>query len=343
MTIGDYTMKDITFAVPCYNSQEYMRNCIDSLLPGGDRIEIIIVDDGSKDDTGRIADEYEAAYPGIVRAVHQENRGHGGAINHALELAEGRYFKVVDSDDWAGKKAYPKLMEALDRFNSEEHWPDMLIVDYVYDKVNIERKRMMRFRNCFPENEYFGWDKFGHTNLHQYLLMHAVIYKTDLLHESGVKLPEHRFYVDNLFVFIPLPYVKEMYYIDIDFYHYFIGREDQSVNEKVMIGRIDQQLAVTRELVDDYSFEGHKRMVWYRRRYIGIMMEVSSVLCVASEDPALLEKKKELWNYVKEKNPKLYKKLKHNQFGITCNLPGKPGRKILVWGYHFLNKVYGFN
>ncbi len=336
-------MKEITFAVPCYNSQDYMRNCIESLLPGGDRVEIIIVDDGSSDDTGAIADEYEKKYPGIVWAVHQENRGHGGAINHALEMATGRYFKVVDSDDWVGKKAYVKLLEALDRFNDEQHYPDMLIVDYVYDKVNIERKRMMRYRNCFPENEYFGWDKFGHTNLHQYLLMHAVIYRTDILHQSGLKLPEHRFYVDNLFVYIPLPYVNEMYYMDIDFYHYFIGREDQSVNEKVMIGRIDQQLAVTRELVDDYSFEGHKRMVWYRRRYVGIMMEVSSVMCVASNDPELLAKKEELWNYVKEKNPKLYKKLRHNQYGLTCNLPGKAGRKILVWGYHLTNKIYGFN
>ncbi len=336
-------MKDITFAVPCYNSQEYMRKCVDSLLPGGDRVEIIIVDDGSKDETGAIADEYAEKYPGIVRAVHQQTRGHGGAINHALELATGRFFKVVDSDDWAGERAYKQVMRAIASFNKSEHWPDMIIVDYVYDKVGVKKKTMMRYKNCFPQNRFFGWDEFGHTNLHQYLLMHAVIYQTEILRKSGVKLPEHRFYVDNLFVFIPLPYVNEMFYLDVDFYHYFIGREDQSVNEKVMISRIDQQLQVTRELIDDFSFEGHKRLVWYRRRYIGIMLEVSSVLCVASKDPALYQKKKELWKYLKDKNPKLYRKMRYNEFGLTCNLPTPLGRKIFLAGYHFTNKLYGFN
>ena len=134
-----------------------------------------------------------------------------------------------------------------------------------------------------------------------------------------------------------------MFYLDVDFYHYFIGREDQSVNEKVMISRIDQQLQVTRELIDDFSFEGHKRLVWYRRRYIGIMLEVSSVLCVASKDPALYQKKKELWKYLKDKNPKLYRKMRYNEFGLTCNLPTPLGRKIFLAGYHFTNKLYGFN
>lgn len=321
-----------------------MRNCIDSLLGGGDRVEIIIVNDGSKDSTGAIADEYQAKYPNIVRAIHQENRGHGGAINHALEEATGRYFKVIDSDDWAGKKAYNKLMAGLDKFNNEDHYPDMLIVNYVYDKVGVKRKRMMRYKNCFPVDTYFGWDQFGHTNLHQYLLMHAVIYKTSILRESGLKLPEHRFYVDNLFVYIPMPLVKEMYYMNIDFYRYFIGRDDQSVNEKVMIGRIDQQLQVTRELIDAYSFEGHKNLVLYRRKYLRIMMEVSSILCIVSYDPALIEKKKELWKYLKTKDKRLYRLLRYHLMGITCHIPfGKFGWWFTKAGYHVFNKIYGFN
>lgn len=80
--------------------------------------------------------------------------------------------------------------------------------------------------------------------------MHSVIFRTKLLKDCGLKLPEHTFYVDNIFVFEPLPYVKKMYYMDVNFYRYYIGRADQSVNEQVMIGRIDQQLKVNKIMVD---------------------------------------------------------------------------------------------
>ena len=91
--------KLITFAVPCYNSEAYMRGCVDSLLAGGERVEIIIIDDGSTDATGAIADEYASQYPTIVKVVHQENGGHGEGINQGVKNATGIYFKVVDSDD----------------------------------------------------------------------------------------------------------------------------------------------------------------------------------------------------------------------------------------------------
>ena len=100
-------MKLLSIAVPCYNSEDYMRHCIETLLPGGEDVEIIIVDDGStKDRTAEIADEYAAKYPGIVKAVHQENGGHGEAVNTGLRNATGLYFKVVDSDDWLDTESY---------------------------------------------------------------------------------------------------------------------------------------------------------------------------------------------------------------------------------------------
>ena len=103
-------MKLLSIAIPCYNSEAYMRNCIESLLPGGDEVEILIVDDGSvKDNTAQIADEYEARYPGICRAIHQENGGHGEAVNAGLRAATGIYFKVVDSDDWVNAEAYKEV------------------------------------------------------------------------------------------------------------------------------------------------------------------------------------------------------------------------------------------
>ena len=103
-------MKYITFAVPCYNSENYMRRCIDSLLAGGRDVEIILINDGSTDRTAQIADEYQLAHPDIVRAVHKENGGHGSGVNKGLELARGVYYKVVDSDDWLDQEAYRKLL-----------------------------------------------------------------------------------------------------------------------------------------------------------------------------------------------------------------------------------------
>ena len=92
-------MKLLTVTVPCYNSQDYMEKCIESILPGGERVEIIIIDDGSKDNTGRIADELAEKHPSVIRVIHQENGGHGEGINQGLSHATGRYFKTVDSDD----------------------------------------------------------------------------------------------------------------------------------------------------------------------------------------------------------------------------------------------------
>ena len=104
-------MKYISFAIPCYNSEEYMEKAIDSILKGGEDVEIIIVNDGSKDGTSEIAKRYEREYPTIVKAVDKENGGHGDAVNTGLQNATGLYFKVVDSDDWVDEASLKKILE----------------------------------------------------------------------------------------------------------------------------------------------------------------------------------------------------------------------------------------
>ena len=122
-------MKLLSIAIPCYNSEDYMRKCIDSLLPGGEDVEIIIVDDGShRDRTAEIADEYAAQYPTIVKAVHQENGGHGAAVNAGIENATGLYFKVVDSDDWVKEEAYMQVLETLREQTGTNRVLDMSLI-----------------------------------------------------------------------------------------------------------------------------------------------------------------------------------------------------------------------
>ena len=338
-------MKILSIAVPCYNSQEYMRKCVDSLLKGGEDVEILIVDDGSKDDTLKIARDYEEKYPTIVKAIHQENKGHGGAVNTGLAHATGLYFKVVDSDDWLNEEALKKVLEVLKLCVRGPKTLDLLICNYVYEKVGAKRKTVMRYRSALPQDKIFGWDDVKPLGTSHYLLMHSMIYRTELLWECGLKLPEHTFYVDNIFVFEPLPVVQKMYYMNVNFYRYFIGREDQSVNETVMISRIDQQLRVTRRLIDSYlgNKPVNERCRKYMVTYLRIMMEVSSIFLIISGTDENLVKKKELWKYVKDSDSKLYKELRYSILGNTVNLPGKVGRGISKTGYKVMNKLIGFN
>ena len=244
-------MKLLSIAIPCYNSEKYMRKCIDSLLIGGEDVEILIIDDGStKDRTAEIADEYEAQFPTIVRAIHKENGGHGSAVNTGIANATGLYFKVVDSDDWVKQDAYFKILDTLRELAGGGQALDMLISNYVYEKEGERRKKVIQYRHILPVEKMFTWTDCHHFLKGHYILMHSVIFRTRLLQECGLKLPEHTFYVDNLYVFEPLPYVKNMYYLDVNFYRYYIGRQDQSVNETVMISRIDQQIRVTKLMID---------------------------------------------------------------------------------------------
>ena len=238
-------MKLLSVTVPCYNSQEYMRHCIETLLPGGEEIEILIVDDGSTDGTAAIADEFQERYPTIVRAIHQENAGHGGAVMKGLENAAGLYFKVVDSDDWVDPQVLKDLLKLLRRFKQTNQLVDMVVSDFVYDKAGARHKKVMRYPRAIPTDRVLHWEDVGNFPKGHYLLMHSVIYRTQVLRDCGLDLPLHTFYVDNLFVYVPMTQVKTLYYVDRVFYHYFIGREDQSVQEAVMIRRINQQLKVS--------------------------------------------------------------------------------------------------
>ena len=337
-------MKLLTFTIPCYNSQDYMRHCIESILPGGEDVEILIVDDGSKDDTAAIADEYAEKYPTIVKAIHQENGGHGEAVNAGIRNATGLYFKVVDSDDWVDWNAYQAILAKLREIAGGSVALDMLLANYVYEKEGAKHKRVMR-QTGFPKDQIFTWSDVRHFYKGHYILMHSVIYRTKLLRECGLELPKHTFYVDNIYVYKPLPHVRTMYYMDVDFYRYFIGREDQSVNEKVMISRIDQQIRVNKLMVNAYinCKSTNKHLKKYMFSYLDIITTISSIMLIRANTEESLQKKKELLEYIKTEDKQVYRKLRHSLFGRVMNLPGRSGRKMSVAAYKISQKFYGFN
>ena len=339
----------ISFAVPCYNSAAYMDNCIMSLLSVGDDIEVIIVDDGSKNDnTAEIAQKWVEHFPSRVRAVIKENGGHGSAVNAGLEAASGAYFKPVDSDDWVDVHEMKKVLKYLRKQSEkdkEAERTDLVIANYVYDKVHEDKRTEMRYRNVFPQHREFGWEDVGKFMPSQYLLMHSVFYRTQLLKDIDLKLPEHCFYVDNIYVYVPLPAVKTLYYINADVYHYFIGREDQSVNESVMLKRIDQQLKVTRAMIDSVDVMNVKprRLRKYLEGYLSMMMCICSVFLRMDNTFKNREKLDEIWQYLREKDRSLYVRVRTSVLNITTNLPTQAGRKAGLSGYKLAQKLFNFN
>jgi len=343
-------VKTITFAIPCYNSAEYMDKCIESILSfddGRGDIEILIVDDGStKDNTAEKADEWHDRYPETVYAIHKQNGGHGSAVNAGLAVARGRYYKVVDSDDWLDTAAMNEIMPYLRAQSELADACDLVIGNYVYEKVYEGTRTAINYKHVFPEGREITWDEIGHFKQSQYLLMHSVIYRTELLRDIHLLLPEHCFYVDNIFVYVPLPAVQSIRYFNVDMYHYFIGREGQSVNEETMMKRIDQQLRITRvmiDAVDPLTEVPQRKLQKYMFNYLSMMMCICSVFLRMINTDESEQKRVDIWGYLKEKRPELYPHIRNNALNLSTNIPTEFGRRLGLGGYHLAQKIFKFN
>lgn len=344
---GGYVMKYITFTVPSYNSQEYLERCIDSLLPGGNNVEIIIVNDGSSDNTAKIADGYALAYPNIVRVIHKENGGHGSGVNAGIKNAKGVYFKVVDSDDWLSKESYMTLLSNIKQTVDKGRQIDLFISNYVYNHLNEGLTNTIHYRNVFKANRESTWKDINHFNVSQYFMMHSLTFRTDIVRKSGVNLPEHTFYVDNIFAYQPLPFVKKLIYLDIDLYQYFIGREDQSVNEKSMVKHIDQHFRVTRAIMNCHNIDEIKKtspkLAKYMVRKISILMAITSVVCSLENTKQAKIDRALLWKELKNKNKGLYNQVKFFSLNAFSVLPEPISDKVAISCYRFAMKKYLFS
>lgn len=339
--------KTLTFVVPAYNMTEYLERCVMSLIAAkrNDDIEVLIVDDGSSDGTLEMAQKFEARYPGIVRAIHQENKGHGGAVNTGIAAASGMYVKVVDADDWVGPESLEQVMAVLREEADSTEPIDMLVTNYVYDKVSKRNKHVVNFRHAMKAGERLAWNDLGHFGLAEYILMHALTYRTAVVRESGMQLPEHTFYVDFIYAYQPFPWVKTMKYLDTPFYHYFIGRDGQSVQTDVMIRRVDQLRLVNQCMVRatperDTVPDGLYR---YMIHFLAIESSVASVFMILSRDPENYEKKKDMWDDIKAYSPTIYKDVRKKAMSRALNLRGSIGRFVIRKGYFVAEHVVGFN
>lgn len=333
-------MKYISFVVPCYNSEAYMEHCIESLLVGKEDVEIIIIDDGSKDNTAKIADDYQKKYPTIVKAIHQKNGGHGEGINMGLKHATGKYFKVVDSDDWVDQKAYKTLLKKIKKIDS-----DLIVMNYVYSYTDGRKNQTISFKNVFEEDKEITWRDTHRFKATQYLSLHSLMYKKSILDQCNIELPKHVFYEDNLFIYWPLPKTKTIYYLDLDFYRYFIGRADQSVQESQMIKNSKHQVTVTEMVCNLYDLmaieDKHLRRIMQRECVLMMCLGVCfSRICKNEEGE---RQYKELWASIRKNNPKLYKRLRYFSKASIVSMPGKLGRSITIAGFRVAHHLVKFN
>ena len=339
------TEKLLTVTVPCYNSQAYMRKALDTLLTGGDALDIIVIDDGSRDDTGAIADEYAAAHPDIVRVVHQENGGHGAGINRGIERAKGLYFKVLDSDDRAEPEALKALLKAMAALKDDP--VDLVVHDYVYDRPERQAVHRISYRGAFPAGKRFTWDEAKHIGLSTQFMIHALCYRTQLLRDMGLTLPEHCFYEDNLYIYRPLPKVKTLYYCPEAVYGYFVGRADQSANHQVLLRHIGNITDIAEQMVCSYSWAEMEKLPAKLRKYM--LNNACGNLCTAgaqqrmvgTEESAALHRR--MVKTIREFDPALYRKIRHNLLGFAGTSENPLIQRLLLFFYYTVRKFIGTN
>lgn len=237
----------LTVAVPSYNAQSFLWQNIPTFMYDGEEgsVEVIIVDDGSTDDTAKIADELKRRYPKLINVIHKENGGHGSAVNSGIENACGKYFMICDADDYVNTESFKKLIEYLGKTDADVVLTDARRItpdgkNAGYERIEgIPKNTIMEFDDCA--------DKIKNIEMHNCCI------KTQLLRTNNVSCHEHLFYVDNEYVVYSLAYAKTIVYLDIIVYQYLVGRNGQSVSIESRRKNHEQYLSVVNYLIGFYE------------------------------------------------------------------------------------------
>lgn len=241
--------KILTITVPAYNVEKYMDEVLPTFLDPSilSKIEILIVNDGSKDMTKDIGKRYEEQYPGVIYLIDKENGGHGSTINRGIELATGKYFKVVDGDDWVDTEEFIKYVNTLEKLNSD-------VVVTPFHRVNEVTKE--RELSDYPGIEYgkeYAIDDIL-LALNDKYQMHGLTFKTDIMKKIP-KISEHCFYVDQEYIVYPLKYLSTMYFLNTPIYQYRVGNTAQSVSTQSYMKNREMHKRVTNNILQYYQTE----------------------------------------------------------------------------------------
>ena len=232
--------KILSISIASYNVEAYLEECLESFVNSKimDDLEVLVIDDGSSDSSPEIAQWYVDKFPDTFRLIRKENGGHGSTINKGIEVASGKYFKVVDGDDWVNTGNLIRLVEKLKTVDS-----DIVATNYTW--INCETKLPeKRQEDPFRDLEYGREYQFDEIADRTIIDMHAMAVKTELLREMNEKIDEHTFYVDVEYILFPIPYVKTVLFLEEDVYQYRLGMPGQSMSIKKMQKNLKNHLKV---------------------------------------------------------------------------------------------------
>lgn len=299
-------MKTLTIVVPAYNVEKYLKRCLDSVKLESvmSDIEVLIVNDGSKDSTPEIAMEYERRYPQTYRLINKENGGHGSTINTGIQQATGKYFKVVDGDDWLNTDELQQYIEIL-----KEHDEDVIATDF--QCVQDETYNLLESWQATSNEEHYGKTvRIDSGEIKEPIKLHSFTIKTKILQEHSITVDEHCFYVDSEFVFYPIKYVDTVYYHKAKVYMYRLGRDGQSMNMKSMQKNINQHLTVLKHLLEDYDSckdNLHPAKRAYIERGISLVVEIQFKIYISMGLQKGTRKQCKEWDTeLKRRYPEIY-------------------------------------
>mgnify|MGYP000911364928 CR=1 FL=1 len=302
--MSDSFDKILSVVVPTYNSESYLRTnlesfCIDEIR---EHIEVLIINDGSTDNSLSIAREYEEKYPNTYKVISKENGGHGSGINYGIKYSKGRYFKVVDSDDWVDRQGIINLVNVLKNTNTDIVYSNFL---WAFDNKTKDVKSFRlraEFEEPFKGVEYAKEYKFDKIADKTYIKMHNMTIKSNILKSNNIVIDENLYYVDSEYILYPIPYLDTVLFIKDVVYYYRIGRTGQSVGidkMKIYEGHYDK---VLKSLFDFYEMLGSNIMCSdVKKSYISrvIARVIAGKIKVALSFPLNLNKKEQIIEFDK--------------------------------------------
>ena len=298
--------KLLSVSIASYNVEKFLHKALDSCYVPEilDRLEVLVVNDGSTDGTLEIAREYEAKAPQTFRVIDKKNGGYGSTVNASIAAATGKYYRLLDGDDWFERDGLVKLIDEL--AEAEE---DMIIAQFkrVFEEDGHEE---LRDEAQDISEKVVRFDQLGE---HEWFTMHAVIYRTKILQDNGIRLTEHCFYTDQEYDLLPLPWVETVRIFPHVVYCYRIGRGEQSVSPEGLEKHYQDQTIVLKRLYSVYPEAGRKATAKdsYIFNYFVLRTFLQiKVLLVISKSRMHRQELKNFIGYLRREQPLLYKELR---------------------------------
>lgn len=271
-------MKLLSIAVPSYNSEKFLADTLNSLL-GYDDVEVIVINDGSKDNTLKIAKEFEEKYPNYFKVIDKENGGHGSGLNAAYKIAEGLYFKCCDSDDTLDRDGVLNLLEKIKEFKEKDTLPDMFLADYMAVYSNRNKETRCGLKKFFKVNEITPMEKLKTIPFTDYVMIHMTYVRTQILKDNNMALVEKTFYEDCEFVYFCLGCSNSICYLEKPIYRYALGDSGQSVSIPNMQKNFMHEMRAYTATFKHFTSEDYAKWSKKKQKYVLKDLSQMYVLC----------------------------------------------------------------